>query len=281
LTDATPAPAVKLLSEMAAGDVLPQFIGGHGAVPAIDFRSPQIKDVLDALGLYGYGSSAANTDLSYRSGTNLSTRATTGLRLRLNKALTYWTGIQASQDQLAEIAARIVPTWDGTTAPMVPAGATECPALSLPAQYYTLGPVKVNGTAVAGLTGWSLDLGPQVHIEAADGESYPSGGGVQSHSPVLTLTTRTLAQFATVGVAGLTLSALVFYLRKKSTDGVGCVADGTASHIAFTASSGMVYVDNNVGGSGGPAACGLRIALRRANTSAAHCLSVSTASAIT
>jgi len=283
LTDATPAPVVKLLSAMAAGDVLPQFIGGHGAAPAVDFRSPQIKDLLDVLGLYGYDGTAGNTDLHYRSGTNLSTRAATGLRVRCLRALSYWTGIQASQDQLAEIACRIVPTWDGTNAPMTPVGATAAPSLSLPAQYYTLGPVSINGSVVGGLTGWSLDLNPQIHVEAADGESVPSWCGVESHAPVLSLTTRTLAQFATVGVTGLALNGttgLVFYLRRKATDGVGCLADASG-HIKFTALSGMVYVDNNAGGAGGPAACGLRIALRRANTSAAHCLSVSTASAIT
>ena len=280
LTDATPTPAVKLLSAMAAGDVLPQFIGGHGAAPAVDFRSPQLKTILDALGLYG---TSGTCDLHYRSGSNLSTRAATGLRIRCLSSLIYWTGIQAGQDQIAEIACRLVPTWDGSNAPMTPAGATACPALSLPAQYYTLGPVSINGAAVAGLTGWSLDLNPQIHVEASDGDAYPSWCGVDSHAPVLTLTTRTLAQFATVGVEGLPLNGstgLVFYLRAKKTDGAGCLADASG-HIKFMALNGMAYVDNNIGGAGGPAGCGLRVALRRANTSASHCLSVNTASAIT
>lgn len=284
LTDATPAAAVNVLSAMAAGDVLPQFVGGHGAAPAIDFRSPQIKTILDACGLFGYDASAGNCDLHYRSGTNFSTRAATGLRIRCVKALMYWSQITARQGGLADIACRIIPTFDGTNAPMSSAGATAAPALSLPAQYYTLGPVSINGTAVAGVTDWSLDLGVKLHTEAGDGEAYPSWCGVEAQAPVLTLNTRTLSQFATVSVGGLALNGttgLVFYLRNKTADLAGNVANGTSTHIKFSAANGAVFMENASGGGDGPAACALKIYLRRSDTSAAHPLTISTASAIT
>ena len=144
-------------------------------------------------GLLGYDASAGNTDLHYRSGTNLSTRASTGLRIRLLQAILYWTQLQARQGEAAEISCSIVPTYDGTNAPMTPAGATAVPALSpLPQEYYTLGPVAINGSGVDGVTDWSLDLGAKTRVEMTDGEPYPSWCGIESHEPVLTVNTRTL-----------------------------------------------------------------------------------------
>lgn len=281
LSDCTPAAALQALSGFAAGDPIPSFQGAHGAAPSIDFRTPQIKDVLDSCGLFGYDTGAGNTDLHYRSGDLLSTRIATGLRLRCVSSMLYWSQITARQNALAEISCKLIPTFDGTNAPMVAAGATAVPTAALAQQYFTLGPVAINGAAVAGVTDWSLDLGVKTHLEAGDGEPYPSWAGIEQHNPVLTVNTRTLAQFASVGVGGLALTALTFYLRKKQIDAGGCVANATSEHIKFTATSGAAFVENASGGADGPAACGLKIHLRRHNASAAHALAISTASAIT
>jgi len=282
LTDCTPKANVEVLTAMCAGDVVPQFIGGQGARPQIDFRSPQIKTILDACGLYGYDASAGNTDLHYRSGTNLSTRAATGLRIRCVRALLYWAQIQARHGGLADVGCTLVPTYDGTNAPMTPAGAITIPGMSaLPQQYFTLGPVVINGSPVAGVTDWSLDLGVKTNIEATDGESYPSWCGIESHTPVLTVNTRTLGCWATVGVGGLALISLAFYLRKKRLDNAGCEENVSAVHIKFTATTGVVYIDQSSGGVDGPAGGSLKIHLRRASPSATHCLAANTASAIT
>jgi len=282
LTDCTPKAAVEAMTAICAGDPMPQFVGGHGAKPQVDFRSPQIKTILDVAGMLGYDASAGNTDLHYRSGTNLATRASTGLRIRLLRALLHWTQLTARQNEPAEISCSIVPTYDGTNAPMTPAGAIAVPALAaMPQEYYTLGPVAINGSLVAGVTDWSLDLGVKTHVEQSDGEPYPSWCGIESHEPVLTVNTRYLASWATTGVGGLALSSLVFYLRKKALDSAGCVANGSAVHVKFTAAKGVVFVDQNSGGADGPATCGLRIHLRKAAVGDTHPIAVNTASAIT
>jgi hypothetical protein len=281
LVDCTPKPAVELLSALCAGDVVPQFVGGHGAQPQVDFRSPQIKTILDACGLYGYDTSAGNTDLHYRAGTNLSTRAAIGLRVRCLRALLHWTQISARQKGAAEISCSLIPTFDGTNAPLSVAGSSAVPVLgALPQQYYTLGPVVVNGAALAGVSDWSLDLGVKTNVEAADGESYPSWCGVESHSPVLTVNCRAIGAWYTAGMGGTALTSLAFYLRKKRLDNMACEENATAVHIKFTAAKGLLYVDQLGGGADGPASCTVKIYLRRAAPADIHCLAVDTASVI-
>jgi len=282
LTDCTPKAAVEAMTAICAGDPMPQFVGGHGAKPQVDFRSPQIKSILDAAGMLGYDASAGNIDLHYRSGTNLATRASTGLRIRLLQAVLYWTQLEARQNDAAEISCSIVPTYDGTNPPMTPAGATAVPTLAaLPQEYYTLGPVAINGAIVAGVTDWSLDLGVKTHVEMTDGEPYPSWCGIENHEPVLTVNTRSLVSWATVGVGGLALTSLVFYLRKKKLDGAGCEPNASAVHVKFTAAKGVAYVEQNSAGADGPAGCSLKIHLRKAVPADTHPLTVVTASAIT
>jgi hypothetical protein len=284
LEDCTPKPNIELLTAMCAGDTLPQFIGGHGANPQVDFRTPQIKSILTACGLSFYSGAAGNTDLHYRSGTNLAGRAASGLRIRLLQAAMYWSQLQAKQGEAASISCAIMPTFDGTNAPMTAAGATAVATMSaLPQEYYTLGPVSINGAAVAGVEGWTLDMATKPEVKASDGESYPSWCGFDNQTPVLSISTNTLASWATVGVGGLALATggLVFYLRAKALDSAGCVANAVAQHIKFTAAAGMVFVDQNSGGAGSPAACTLKVALRKAAPTDAHCLTLSTASAIT
>lgn len=282
LSDCTPKANIEVLTALCAGDTLPQFVGGHGAKPQVDFSSPQLKTILDACGLFGYDCSAGNTDLHYRSGTNLGTRAATGLRIRCLRALLYWTQLQARHGDVANISCSIVPTFDGTNAPLIPAGATAVPAMStLPQEYYTLGPVVINGAAVAGVSQLSLDLGAKLQIKGSDGEPYPSWCGIENHSPVLTVNTDTLGAWATMGMGGLALSSLVFYLRKKKLDNAACEPNGTAVHIKFTAANGVVYLDQNSGGADGPAAGTLKIHLRRPSVGSGHLFTVSTAAAIT
>lgn len=281
LTDATPKPNIEVLTAMCAGDTMPQFLGGHGAKPQIDFSTPQIKTVLDACGMLGYDASAGNLDLHYRSGRKYGTRAATGLRIRMINSLLWWTQLSARQNGAAEITCSVAPAFDGTNPPMTPAGAVAVPAMSaLPQEFYTLGPVSINGYAVAGVEEWSLDLGVKTQMKAADGESYPSWIGVESHSPVLTVKTAALAAWATTGVGGLALTALEFYLRKKKLDNAGCEANGSAVHVKFAATKGVVYVEQSSGGAEEPAACTLKVHLRKAAPTDAHALTVSTASAI-
>lgn len=266
LTDITPAPNAQHFSAMAAGDVVPSFRGGHGSSPDIQFRSPQIKTILDATGMTGYDMSGGNCDLYYRLVTPYGTREAIGdsdhLRLRLVRGLLTWDEISASQDALAEISCRIIPTYDGTTAPLTPLGSQTIPAQFSNTTFFGLGPIEINdgGSYVGGLENWRFSLNPQLNIVRSDGEPYPSFVSIESHDPILTATTGHVANWTTMGAQGLALTVLDFWLRKRTFDDTGHVADATAQHIKFTGGSGLATVEqsslNNVN---------LRFALRRSS----------------
>jgi len=287
LTDTTPAAAVEQICEYAAGAYVPSFRGGHGAVPEITFTSPQLKTVLDLCGLAGADLSAGNVDLFYRAATNLGTRAAIGdgahIRIRAVRAMMTWDQITARQNQLATIGCRIIPTFDGTTPPLVGLGSQTIAANLLASQAYTLGPVKLNGAWIDGSIDWTLNLNPKPNDEASDGDAYISWAGVERHDPVLSVTPRDLGHWETIGVGGLQVTACLAYLRKKSADLVGNVADANAEHILFSGTDnpcGMATLEQSSDGSDGAAQIALRVGLRISDAASAHPLTLNTATAI-
>lgn len=289
LTDTTPAANIEFLTDYASGSaIVPSFRGAHGARPDISFTSPQIKTILDATGLTGVAYAANNVDLFYRKGTVLGTRDAIGggthLLVRARRSFFYWTQIEASQDAAASISCRIVPTFDGTNAPIVGLGSQNIAANLLAAQEYTLGPVKPNGTPIDGVQSWTLSLNPDVNAKASDGESFWSFFGVRRHDPVLSVYTPDLDRWVSIGTGGLQITTLTAYLRKKKIDSTSNEADGSAVHIKFTGADnpcGLATLMDTSGGVTDEAALGLNIGLRISAADTAYPLTLSTASAIT
>jgi hypothetical protein len=280
LTDVTPAPNAELFSAMAASDVIPSFRGGHGSTPDIQFRSPQVKTILDACGITGYDMSAGNCDLYYRQDTPYGTREAIGdsdhIRLRLVRGMMIWDEISASQDALAEISCRIIPTWDGSTAPLTPLGSQAIPAEYSNTEFFGLGPIEINdgGSFIGSLDEWRFNLTPQLNLPRSDGEPYPSFIGIETHDPVLTCTTGHFDAWTGIGAQGLALTSLNWFLRKRTFDNTGSVADGTSQHIKFTAGSGLATVEQS-----SLNRMNLRFGLRR-NDYSAYPISVDTTAAI-
>lgn len=251
ITDLTSAPNAELFSAMAASDLIPSFRGGHGSSPDIQFRTPQIKAVLDVCGFVGYDMSTGNCDLYYRQDTPYGGREAVGdsdhLRLRAVRGVLTWDEITASQDGIAEISCRITPTWDGTTAPLTPLGSQTIPAEFYNTTFFGLGPIELNdgGSFIGALENWRFTLNPQLNIRRSDGDPYPSYVGVESHDPVLTATTGHFAQLTSIGYQGLALTACDWWLRKRTADNTGLVADGVAQHIKFTAGSGLATIERS------------------------------------
>ena len=289
LTDTTPAANVELLTEYASGAVAPSFRGGHGARPDVSFTSPQLKTILDACGMTGAGYLATNVDLYYRKASNLATReaiaSLSPLLIRARRSCVYWTSSNAQQGQVATIACRIVPTFDGTNAPLIGLGSQAIPSGLVAEQFYTLGPVKPNGgAAVDGLQGWTLEMNPEINEKASSGEDFLSFVGVRRHDPVWTLTGPDLDYWASIGVDGLQLTALAAYLRKKAEDSTRCEANGNAVHIKFSnvdTPCGLITIDNTTGGMTDEASQGLRIGMRVDDAASSYPLQVATTSQIT
>ena len=288
LTDLTPATSTAHLVGYASGAVVPSFRAAQGVRPEFTFSTPQIGTVLTACGLPGVGYAANYADLYFRKSSNLGGRVSIVTaehqRLRAMRFFLYWTRISAGQDGEARIECRLVPTYDGTNAPLVPAGTVAIPFYVLASEFYTLGPVVLNGVEVADLSEWSLDLGARMRERASSGQDFLSFCGVESHDPVLTCTTGDAAWWVSPGLSGAQLTTAKFFLRRRQPDQTRCYADGSAQHIAVSAVDnpcGLVTVERSGGAGPDPATVSLRAGFRISAVADAHPLSLDLAAAIT
>jgi hypothetical protein len=273
LTDTTPAANIDMLVGKAAGHPDPLFLANQGVKPDVRFNTPQLKTILDLCSTaFVADLSGGNTDLFYKQVTNLGVRlaaaTTSHLRFRMASSVLYWTSIGAQHQQIASLAGRIVPIYNGTNAPIVPAGSLALSGTPAAAEYYTLGPVVINTVTLPGVQSWTLDLGIRVMEVSSDGDVYTTFCAIQEREPVLEVTSLETGAWATYGLDGTAVSALVFYLRKKAADG-GNVANGTTGHMSFTAGGGKIMLGSTSAGGNEPAGTTLRIPLRAADSSGA------------
>jgi hypothetical protein len=285
LTDTNPTTNVNRLAQWAAGDPIPTAQIGFGAAPEVTFTTPQVKTILDACGLYGLDMSAGNADLYYRKAVAYGTRETLAaeahVRLRAVQALLLWDTITCRKGGLAEISCRIIPTYDGSTAPLVPLSSQAIPTCGAATEFFGMGPIELNTTNLSELEEWTFNLNPEAQVKVFAGEDYPSHVHVARHAPELNITTSDLDYWETIGVGGLNLTSVEAWLRKRQANSVQSVADGTAEHIKITGALGLATTGGSSGGADSdPATMTINAALRAADCSAANAATISTASAI-
>jgi hypothetical protein len=246
LSDLGPGYELDDLSEFAAGQVGPQFVGSGKSMPQVSFSSTQLSSLLAEIDTLGVCKSlaAGNTDVYYRKGASLGARVAAAssahIRLRMaSNGLLAWQSIQCDQDRTAEIRARILPVWDGTNNPLVITGSTALAGASAVNSIYTLGPIKINGSFVGGLTTLSWENNLEYEEVGSDGEEFISYGGIRSVRPVITFRTKNAEVLSTFGAKGTAVTALSCFFRKRQSAGIN-VADNTAEHISLTHTAGVV-----------------------------------------
>lgn len=249
LSEVEPANNFQDLTEFAASEVGPQFTGTHMGAPDIRFSSTQIKDILDACstahGIVG-DLSAQEVDLEYKAGANLGARVadatTSHLRMRLtNNAMLCWESITARQGALAEVRCRLATVFNSGSGsdPMVATSGVALGLDSAIAHLFTLGPIKLNGSFVEGVTEATLENNIEYEEVASEGDGFVTYVAIKRYRPVLTFRTRNAAVLSTYGTKGTALSALKFFLRKKLLSGIN-VSDATAENIGFTGTVGTI-----------------------------------------
>lgn len=283
VTEAATATNLADLLEFASGQTGPQFSGSSFAGQDVSFTTRECAALLALLTTANCAAAlnGGNVDVYYKAGTPFGTRVadatTSHLRMRMaSNSLLYINGLRASQGGTAEASARIVPVSVGGAAPLVPAGSLALAGTSAVNHVYTMGPVKVNGTTLAAVQDIDVQWNVVPDIVADSGDPYFSYVGIASQSPTVTFRTRDTGIIATYAQTGAALSALVVYFRKRSTSGIN-VADGTAEHIALTASAGTLRV-RQVSGMTGVVECQATLIKPNATTDP---LTISTTSAIT
>jgi len=250
ITSVEPAHNFQDLTEVAAGQVGPQFHGTHMASPDNRFGTTQIKDILDACLAGDYNISrdmtTTNVDVEYKAGDKYGARvadATTAhLRMRMQaNALLAWESLSAQQGGLAELRCRLVATFNAATGndPLMATSAVALSYTSALQQFYTLGPVRLNGTVMEGVQDAQLDNNIDYEECAGDGDAFLSYVGIANYAPVFTFHSRNLAYLDTYGERGTALSSWYWWLKKKIASGIN-VADATVEHILFSATVGTI-----------------------------------------
>ncbi len=104
---------------------------------------------------------------------------------------------------------------------------------------WTLGTTKIGNIVLADYTRLEIDFGNTVETRGAQSDVYDAYIEVRTHAPTITITGIDPTWFAAAGIPmdGLacTQANTIIYLRKRSVDGSGFVADATTEHIKFTA----------------------------------------------
>ncbi|MGE3666647.1 MAG: hypothetical protein AB7G51_08490, partial [Steroidobacteraceae bacterium] len=241
-----------------------------------------LKGLLDLMGVTGASTAAGNVDLYFKKATDLGIReadaSTVHQRLRAAQGYVYWTGIEASQGNEAQLATRFCTTFDGTNNPLVAAGGVALAGTPTAAEQFTLGPIKLNGSFLTGVRSWSLDLGFDTYEELADGDVFPTFFGMKQIMPVLTFRTLDETLWSSLTPSGTAISAAIAYLRRKQADSAN-YADGSSQHIAFTATNGIIVPVRSSGGRNDLREFECRLVFRAANASS-QVLTVATATTI-
>lgn len=284
ITNARPMTDLQTLVAQSAGLPFPLFTAVLGINPAIPFDTTQVKTILDTSGALASIAdlSAANTDLYFKQvsdrGRRVADATTDHIRLRMSQAFLVLDRITASNQGEASASCRIGTTYDGSNNPLVPAGSVALSGTPTSAEHFVAGPVTLNGVQLPGVADITIEFNRQVLEASSDGEIYNTFAACMYYAPVVTIRGYQTA-WATYGLNGTALSAMAVYLRKVAANGTR-VADGTAQHIGFSASSGLITIDESSGGNNEPAMTTVRVTLASANATSEP-ISVSTATAIT
>lgn len=252
IDEASPTPGIQQMLGAPAGFPQPMFRGVKGLKPVIPFRTSQLA-TLFAANAFFVDLSAGNTDLIYRSMTNLGTRGALSsslhTRIRLNKGWWVCKEIQARLQQEATAQVELFAVYDGTNAPMVAAGTVSATGTPIAAEHFALGPVSVNGVQLAGAQEVTIDPGFQL-IQLSGNYPYDAFIGIKSSDPKITIKGVDITPWSSYGVSAAISSATI-YLRKMNADGANglpYIADATAAHILFSATNGLITVNSSGGG---------------------------------
>jgi hypothetical protein len=287
IDSARPTPNSEFLDGVPAGFPYALFTSHFAVNPDITFETPQIKTILDMSGAVSsiVDLSGANTDLYFKKIADLGRRVADATaehkRFRCAQAYLSLGQITAGDRTRAVASCRLGTTYNGSTAPMVAAGTTAISGTPTAAQHFVSGPVFYNigggSTQIPGVQSVTIDFGRQLIELSGDGEPYITFAAVQMYDPVITVQCAHHA-WETFSVEGVALTGASIYLRKVDAD--GRVADGTAEHIKFAGTAGLLTVTESTGGGNDPSITTYRIKLVGADASTEP-ITVTTAIAIT
>lgn len=276
--------------ERAASAEAPQFSGVDEGKPRAEFRTRDLKAMLDLLNasgtqglVLGYSPTATGTvSVYYRKGKNRGLReaavSTVHDRFDLaNNAMLYWTELSASQgaNNRAELACVLKAISNDGANPFVHVGSSALAGTETVEYVYGMGRVKLNGSFLNSLVSMSLANNLDADQDAGtDGLAYMQYADIEAWLPTLTLESNDASLMDTFEEPAA-ITTLDFWFRRLAKNGLP-YPDASAVHIKFSATAGMAVA---MQGQGLRAQYQLQLALDKPNDATAPYI-INTAAAI-
>lgn len=248
LSDVSPDRGYQVLTESTSGSPNPCFVGVETADPDISFTSRQIKTIIDVCTskYLARDLSAGTVDLWYKAGKAMDIRedpttAVHAVARLVTSAMLHWSSLRVSTGSVAEISARLVTAQRGLSDSMVWLGAQQLPTLSGCNRIFGMGPVRLNGNLLNGVTGWTLNTNPVLEPIRSDGAKTNTYQGIRSFHPVVMLNSNNLDEITASSFGGDEFATLELFLQRLTTTNMFDLP-GNSTHIKITLVGGLKTV---------------------------------------
>lgn len=251
---------IEELVQAGDGKVDPEYAATINQSPVLNFTTPALSKALAIAGINGLGVSTP-FDFFFQKVALGGTRATgtNHVKLTFSNGLLLPRRMRATDGSEATIEydmLAIAP--DDSNSPLVVAANQALAGTPLETEKFTVGPVKVAGTLINGITDIDVDFAIQEMMLRGDGSAFPTFAAIQERRPQITLRTLDsllLSTFKTTEVVGagttdhhgqIALSAAnpgIVSFRKIAQGGVR-VNPTSASHVVLTINEGRFTVRN-------------------------------------
>lgn len=232
--------------ETPAGHIHPMFRANKEQKPVVEFSTPQLTTLLTTVTLEGLEilSTPLVTWIKKANALGNVARATAShSKVTVNLGVLHLASISLPHNGRGEARCIVTTAYDGVNDPLVHGGSTALSGNLTATEYFTCGPVSVNGVTLPGIKSIDIDTGTELLNETADGEVWPSFVGIQKVAPTVTVKLFEKVLLNTIGLQGAALNGttgLTFFARKYANGTPARVANGTAEHIKFVGAYGAV-----------------------------------------
>jgi len=236
--------APELDAIITAGDLQPQVVSLVAQKVAGNFTTLALPTAIDAIGLKALGIVTSTEPgvtfyLEKFDADGVSTSGNTDRSLKISAGVVVPRRITCDHQGHATLSVDVVVAKETGNDAIVISDAATLPTITGDGLRWTLGSCKVGNKTLSNYTRLDIDLGNTVETRGVQSDVYDAYVEVRTHAPTITLTGIDPTWFSATNIPidGLacTQANTIIYLRKRSTDGSGFVADGTEEHIKFTA----------------------------------------------
>jgi hypothetical protein len=238
------------LIESADGEIEPKYISLQQQMPELSFTTLALAKALAAVGISGLAIPGGANPAVFFFQKMLEDGGRAGtlqhMKGEVEQGLIVPRTLDVSQGGNATLRYDVIIRHDGSNEPIVFTASqtlTGSPSFS---ELFTLGPWVINNVELPGMIGATVDFGLDVFRQFTGGEVWPTFLSLRQRANTqITGRTRETVSMDTFGFMGTAQGATdsKIYFRKKSQDGAGNVADGTAEHVLISVAAGSIRVE--------------------------------------